>query len=66
LEAARAEELQAIFAGISHHTLKGLLPFIDPDRLPKNFKDAMSRDDKQEWAEAYNKEYQGFKERNAL
>ncbi len=26
----------------------------------------MSRDDKQEWAEAYNKEYQGFKERNAL
>jgi hypothetical protein len=25
----------------------------------------MSRDDKQEWAEAYNKKYQGFKERNA-
>ncbi len=47
LEAARAEELQANFAGISHHTLKGLPPFIDPDRQPKNFKDAMSRDDKQ-------------------
>ncbi len=26
----------------------------------------MSRDDKQEWAGAYNKEYQGFKERNAF
>ncbi len=26
----------------------------------------MSRDDKQEWAEAYNKEYQDFKERNAF
>jgi hypothetical protein len=30
----------------------------------KNFNDATSRDDKQEWAEAYNKEYQGFKEQN--
>jgi hypothetical protein len=26
----------------------------------------MSLDDKQEWAEAYHKEYQGFKERNAF
>jgi hypothetical protein len=26
----------------------------------------MSRDDKQKWAEAYNKEYQGFKGRNAI
>ncbi len=42
LEAARAEELQAKFAGISYRTLKGLPPSIDPDRLPKNFKDAMS------------------------
>ena len=47
LEAARAEELQANFAGVSHRTLKGF-PSIDPDRPPKNFKDAMSRDDKQE------------------
>jgi hypothetical protein len=33
-----------------------------------SFNDAMSLDDKQEWAEAYNKdsEYQGFKERNAF
>jgi hypothetical protein len=35
LEAARAEELQAIFAGISHSTLKGLPPSIDPDRPPR-------------------------------
>jgi hypothetical protein len=35
LEAARAEELQANFAGISHRTLKGLPPSIDPDRPPK-------------------------------
>jgi hypothetical protein len=26
----------------------------------------MSQDDKQEWAEAYNKEYQGFKELDAF
>ncbi len=26
----------------------------------------MSRDDKQEWAEEYEKEYRGFKERNAF
>jgi hypothetical protein len=36
------------------------------DCPPKNFKDAIARDDKQEWAEAYNKEYQGFKERNSF
>ncbi len=66
LEAAKVEELQANFAGISHSTLNGLPPCIDPDRPPKNFKDAMSRDDKREWAEAYNNEYQDFKERNAF
>ncbi len=64
MEAARAEELQANFAGISHRTLKELPPSIDPDHPPRNFKDAMSQDDKQGWAEAYNKEYQGFKEQN--
>ena len=26
----------------------------------------MSREDKQEWAEAFDKEYRGFKERNAF
>ena len=33
---------------------------------PKNFKDAMLRADRQEWAEAYDKEYQGFKEHRTL
>ena len=50
---------QAHFAGSTHSTLKGLPMSINPDRPPKNFKDAMSRDDKQEWAEAFDKEYRG-------
>jgi hypothetical protein len=66
LSKAVLEEQQANLAGISHRTLKGLPTSIDPDRPPKNYKDAMSRDDKQEWAEAYDKEYRGFKERNAF
>jgi hypothetical protein len=35
LEAASAEELQANFAGVSHWTLKGLPPSIDPDLPPR-------------------------------
>ena len=61
-----ATEQQAHLASAGHRTLKGLDPDIDPDRAPKNFKDAMSRKDRQEWAEALNKEYRGFKDRNAL
>ncbi len=60
------EEQQAQFAGISHHKLKGLPPSIDPDQLPKNYKDAMSRAELQAWDEAYHKEYCRFKERNAF
>ena len=60
------EEQQAYFAGIPHRTLKGLPTSIDPDQQPKNYKDAMSREDRQSWAEAYDKEYSGFKERNAF
>ena len=29
---------------------------------PKNFRDGMCREDQQEWAEAYDPEYQGFLE----
>jgi hypothetical protein len=50
-----AEEHQAHFAGVSHRTLKGLSSSIDPDRPPKNYQDALSRADKQEWVEAYDK-----------
>ena len=39
---------------------------IDTNGPPKNFKDAMLRTDRQEWAEAYDKEYQGFKEHGTL
>ena len=66
LAKAVTEEHQANFAGSTHRTLKGLPTSINPDRPPKNFKDAMSREDKQEWAEAFDKEYRGFKERNAF
>ena len=44
----------------------GLPACIDPTKPPKNFKDAMSRPDRQQWAEAYNKEYQGFIERGTF
>ena len=33
---------------------------------PKNFADAMSREDAAEWMEAYQKKYQGFKDRAAV
>ena len=56
----RSREQQAHFAGAAHRTLKGLVPEIDPDSAPKHFKDAMSRKDRQECAEAPNKEYRGF------
>jgi hypothetical protein len=39
---------------------------IDPDRPPKNFKEAMARPDREQCAKAYQKEYQGFKDRNVL
>ncbi len=59
LSKAVLEEQPAHFAGISLRTLEGLPPSIDPDRLPKNYKDTMSRADRQRqaWAEAYDKEY---------
>ena len=66
LSNAVIDEQTAYIAGISHRTLKGLPQSVDPDRPPKNYKDAMSREDKQEWAEAYDKEYRGFMERNAF
>ena len=66
LSKAVIDEQIANIAGISHRALKGLLTSINPDRPPKNYKDAMSREDKQDWAEAYDKEYRGFMERKAF
>ena len=42
-----ATEQRAHLASAGHRTLKGLDPDIDPDRDPKNFKDAMSRKDQE-------------------
>jgi hypothetical protein len=38
--------------------IEGLTGNIDPTKPPKNFRDAMSREDRQEWAEAYDAEHQ--------
>ena len=46
--------------------MKGLPKSVNPDRPPKNYKDAMSREDKHDWAEAHDKEYRGFMERKAF
>jgi hypothetical protein len=39
---------------------------IDVIKPPKKFRDAMSREDRQEWAEAYDSEYQGFYDHRTL
>jgi hypothetical protein len=46
--------------------IKGLPGNIDPTNPPKNFRDAMSREDRQKWAEAYDAEHQGFYEHQTL
>jgi hypothetical protein len=49
--------------------VKGLPDSIDPNKPPSNYRDAMQRElreDRQEWAEAYDKEYQGFIEQGTL
>ena len=46
--------------------VKGLPNSIDPTKPPKNFRDAMLREDCQEWAAALDKEYMGFKHRGVF
>ncbi len=60
------EEHHAYMASFKHCPFEGLDPLITPDSLPKNFKDAMSRSDQEDWAVAMNKEYLGFKDIKAL
>ena len=55
--------IHAHFAGITHQTLRGLDPKINPDKPPRNFRDAMKALDKQAWAAAYNSEFLGFQQR---
>jgi hypothetical protein len=54
LQTESLHQEQANFAGVKHSTLKGLDPRINPDKPPRNFRDAMKALDKQAWAEAYN------------
>ena len=65
LDSAPAQPESDLRRGVSSGT-KGLPGNIDPNNPPKNFKDAMRRIDRQEWAEAYDKEYQGFLEHGTL
>ena len=46
--------------------VKGLPNSIDSNKPPRNYRDAMSREDRQEWATAYMEEYQGFHEQGTL
>jgi hypothetical protein len=48
------------------HSFKGLPISIDPTKPPKNYKDAMSRPDAEEWAQAYMEEYNGFIEQGVF
>ena len=51
---------------VTHRTLKGLDPRINPDKPPRNFRDAMKALDKQAWAAAYNSEFVEFQQRKAF
>ena len=46
--------------------MEGLPDSIDPTKPPKNFKDANSREDAQEWMDAYFKEYKGVMDLGAV
>jgi len=58
--------IHAHFAGVTHRTLRGLDPRINPDKPPRNFRDAMNALDKQAWAAAYNSEFVGFQQRKVF
>jgi hypothetical protein len=50
----------------SIQSVQGIPNYIYPEKPQTGFKDAMSRPEAQEWADAHQKEYQGFRERNAF
>ncbi len=50
----------------SIRSVQGIPNYIDPDKPPTSFKDALSRPYAQEWADVHQKEHQGFKDRNAF
>ncbi len=66
LEQVHNREIQANFAEIAYRPLRGLDPRINPDKPPRNYKEAMKAINSQAWAAAYNSEYIGFKERGVF
>jgi hypothetical protein len=46
--------------GPSESRVNGLPDSMDPNKPLRNYRDATQREDQQEWAEAYDKEHQGF------
>jgi hypothetical protein len=46
--------------------VKGMPDYIDPNKPPRNYRNAVQREVQQEGAEAYAKEYQGFIEQGTL
>jgi hypothetical protein len=46
--------------------IKGLPDSIDTTKPPRSYREAMTREDAREWAEALNKEYMGFKQRGVF
>jgi hypothetical protein len=46
--------------------LRGLDPRINPDKPPRNFRDAMKALYKQAWAAGYNSEFVGFQQRKVF
>ncbi len=59
--------MYAFHAGIPHLSLKGLAdPRINPDKPPRNFRDAIKALDKQAWVAAYHTGYLGFQQREVF
>ncbi len=61
--------IHAHFAGVTHLTLRGLEsldPRINPNKPPRNFRDALKALDTQSWAAAYNSEFVGFRQRKVF
>jgi hypothetical protein len=66
LATTTVHEKAMLVVGPLQTRIKGLPDHIDASRPPKNFRDAMQREDSQEWAEALDKEYMGFKQRGVF
>ena len=62
----KARSASVIKTEMSTTKVKGLPDSIDPNRPPKNYRDATSREDAVEWSEAFMKEYMGFKNRGVF